>query len=359
MRENIIELPDYPIPPGETIKETIEANGWSQTELARRMARPIKTVNEIIHGKAAITADTALQLERVLGVTSKFWLNLEANYQMIKAKAEADKKLALEFKQAVNFPYAQMAKMGWVKRTQDIKEKTSELLNFFSIVSFNNLKMVEDISYRKDAMRKASPHSLTAWARRGEILAQSIQTKKYDKTGFIDSLKDIKSLTRAANQGFARELQNICAERGVAVVFVPHLDQTFVNGAARWLKPDKALIQLTIRYKRSDIFWFSFFHEAAHILLHGKLNEFIDVNDQAKSKLENEADNWASDFLINPDDYVIFRGKGDFSSQSIQQFASEQNVASEIVIGRLLHDRLISYSGWIKYLPKLEWKNNE
>lgn len=356
---DIKDLPDFPIPPGESLKEALEAIGMSQTELARRMNRPIKTINEIIHGKAAITADTALQLERVLGVTSKFWLNLEANFQMVKAKAEADRKLALELRRAENFPYAQMASLDWVKKTRNKVEKASELLNFFGLVSFSQLKMIEDISYRKDAKKKASPEALTAWLRRGEILAQNINTEKYDKTGFLNSLISIKHFTCNIGNNFGEKLQDICAKCGIALVFVPHLEKTYVNGAARWLKADKALIQLTIRYKRRDIFWFSFFHEAAHILLHSKTDEFVDVNDQTKSEKEIEADNWASDFFIKPESYKEFCEKNDFSLTSLERFASEQGIANEIVIGRLLHDKLIiDYNRWIKHLPTLEWKKD-
>ncbi len=354
---DIEDLPNYPIPPGESLKEALEVIGMKQTELARRMDRPIKTINEIIHGKAAITADTALQLERVLGVTSKFWLNLEANYQMVKAKTEADKKLALEIRNAGNFPYAQMASLGWVKKTKNKIEKASELLNFFGLVSFSRLKMVKNISYRKDVKKKASQEALTAWLRQGEILAQDVTTEKYDKTEFLNALRNIKYSTRNIGKDFGGNLQDICAKCGVALVFVPHLEKTYVNGAARWLKSDKALIQLTIRYKRRDIFWFSLFHEAAHILLHNKTDEFVDVNDQTKSEKEIEADNWASDFLIKPESYREFCEEADFSLKAINVFASEQNVANEIVIGRLLHDNyLADYRRWITRLPTLEWK---
>ncbi len=73
--------PNYAVPPGATLKETIEAMGISQAELAQRTGRSKKTINEIIKGKAAIMTDTAIQLERVLGVPASFWNNLERNYQ--------------------------------------------------------------------------------------------------------------------------------------------------------------------------------------------------------------------------------------------------------------------------------------
>jgi HTH-type transcriptional regulator/antitoxin HigA len=352
---DIRNLPDYPVAPGETLKDTLETLGMTQTELARRMDRPIKTINEIIHAKAAITADTALQLERVLGVTSKFWMNLEANYQMVKAKAEAAKKLAQEIKYVDMFPYAQMAKLGWVKNTRDTTERASELLNFFGIVTFSNMQMVKSVSYRKDIHKKTSPESLTAWARRGELLARDVKTDKYDKQSFLKSLEEIKSLTVTMGDGFDSKLQNICARSGVAVVFVPHLKKTYVNGATRWLTPAKALIQLSIRYRYQDSFWFTFFHEAAHILLHGKTDSFVDVDDQAKSAKEREADQWASDFLIDSRSYIDFTDNNIITISSIREFANRQDVGIGIVIGRLLHDNLITYSKWNRLRSKLFW----
>lgn len=78
--------PDVAIPPGEYLEEEIEARGLSQKELARRMGRPVNMVNEIVNGKKAITAETALQLEEVMPeIPAKFWLNLEADYQLTRA----------------------------------------------------------------------------------------------------------------------------------------------------------------------------------------------------------------------------------------------------------------------------------
>ncbi len=77
---------DVAIPPGEYLAEEIEARGISQKELAKRMGRPVQAINEIINGKKAITAETALQLEEVMPeIPAKFWLNLERDYQLTKA----------------------------------------------------------------------------------------------------------------------------------------------------------------------------------------------------------------------------------------------------------------------------------
>lgn len=78
--------PDVAIPPGETLAEEIEARGLSQKQLAKKMARPVQAINEIVLGKKQITAQTALQLEDVLGTPAEFWMNLEVGYQLTKAR---------------------------------------------------------------------------------------------------------------------------------------------------------------------------------------------------------------------------------------------------------------------------------
>ena len=73
--------PDWSVPPGDVLLEALEERSMTQAELAGRMGRPLKTINEIVKANAAITPDTAIQLERALGVSAQFWNGLEANYR--------------------------------------------------------------------------------------------------------------------------------------------------------------------------------------------------------------------------------------------------------------------------------------
>jgi HTH-type transcriptional regulator/antitoxin HigA len=83
--------PDYVSPPGETLAEILEDREMSQAELADRMGRPKKTINEIIKGKAEITAETALELEKVLGTPAQFWNEREGRYrESLARKKEND-----------------------------------------------------------------------------------------------------------------------------------------------------------------------------------------------------------------------------------------------------------------------------
>src|SRR5262245_33858286 len=87
-------FPDDAVPPGATLLETIDALGMSQAELAQRTGRPLKTINEIIKGKAQITPETALQLELVLGIEASFWTERERKFREAIARRDEQERLA-------------------------------------------------------------------------------------------------------------------------------------------------------------------------------------------------------------------------------------------------------------------------
>ena len=80
--------PNVAIPPGEHLDEELEARGMTQRALAQLLGRPPQMISEVIRGKKAITADFALELEGALGVPAHLWVNLEANYQLTRARLE-------------------------------------------------------------------------------------------------------------------------------------------------------------------------------------------------------------------------------------------------------------------------------
>src|SRR5947209_17876000 len=111
--------PDYAVLPGDTLLEVMESLGITQAELAERTGRPKKTINEIVQGKAAITPETALQLERVLGVPASFWNNLERSYQAAQARDQERTSLAEHVSWLRTLPVNEIIKRGWIKAHKD------------------------------------------------------------------------------------------------------------------------------------------------------------------------------------------------------------------------------------------------
>src|SRR5690554_1686670 len=167
--------PDIAIPPGETLLELLETNYMTQAELAVRMDVSNKHINQIIKGKASITAETALKLEKIFELPARFWLNLEADYQETKARLY-NKKNDAEKKIAVEIPYSDMASLGWVKKTKDINEKIDNLRKFFRVYDLTTIEKVYNAAYRISKSQKASPLALAAWLERGEYLSKEIDT---------------------------------------------------------------------------------------------------------------------------------------------------------------------------------------
>lgn len=347
--------PDIAVPPGEALKESIDALGMSQAELALRMNRPQKTINEIIKGKAAITPQTAVELERVLRAPAPFWLRLEMDYQTALARQKEREEIAEDLRLLNHFPYLEMAKLGWVEHVAGKAEQVAELRSFFGVVTLSRIRLVEEAAYRKSQKKQASAEALSAWLRKGELDAQSVETSAFDRDGFFSALAEIRGLTRGPIAEASVLLRKLCAACGVAVAFVPHITGTYANGATRWLTATKALVQLSIRHRYEDIFWFTFFHECGHILKHGKRACFIDMQGDTPSDEEAEADAFARDVLIPPDRYRSFRTLARFSGENVVQFAADVGVSPAIIVGRLQHDTLLPPTHLNHLRRQLKW----
>ncbi len=349
--------PDVAIPPGEFLAETLDSLHLSQAELARRTGRPPQAINEIVRGTKEITPETALQLERVLGVPAHIWTRLEADYRYVKARLEDQTRLKDEVEIAERYPYATMAAYGWVARSRDPLIRVQELLKFFGVASLRHVPQAEFAAFRRSTKVDASPEALAAWLRQGEREAQRIATAVFKADHLRAALPELRSLTTRPPEVFQPQLVRLLADRGVAFVVVPHLPKTGAHGATRWLGPEKALVQMSIRYRWDDVFWFSLFHELGHLLLHGREDIFIEDHARRGSK-EREADIFAMDVLIPPRAYAAFvESEGHRSKATIRTFARQQGVASSLVVGRLQHDTHVPHSHFNDLRARFTWKN--
>ncbi|MBW8009688.1 MAG: HigA family addiction module antidote protein [Chloroflexi bacterium] len=357
-------LPNSVSPPGDTLLETLETIGMSQAELARRTGRPNKTINEIIKGKAAITPETALQLERVLGIPASFWINRERLYRTSIARKEEKDNLKEYHKWLMEFPIKQLCQYKWIKQHDENVEQIKELLNFFGIASPNQWNDVFNkyiIGYRKSPSHRSNIFALSAWLRKGEIESQNIQCAPYNSNLFIKAVKDARSLTIESALSIQEELPKLCANAGIAVVFTRQLKNTHVSGATRWLSSDKALIQLSLRYKTYDHLWFSFFHEAGHIIKkHGKRKIFINEENGNNNIEENEANQYARDLLIPPKRLEIFKSiviKKRYRKIDVLEFANELGIDPGIIVGRLQHDGELPFTHLNGIKRLIDWNN--
>lgn len=355
--------PQQVSPPGGTLAETLEEFGMSQTELARRMGRPTKTINEIVQGKTAILPETAFQLENVLGIPASFWLARETAYRTSLARSVRQTAVVAPetVEWAKQFPCREMAKLGWIESCAKKADYVQGLFEFFGVASVQAWEATwnrPEVAFRRSLTKGGNRHAVSAWLRRGEIEAASKKTLPYDADTFRAALDECRRLTTAAPEVFCARVQEACAAAGVVALFVRELPSASVSGATRWLTAKRALVQLTLRFKTDDQLWFSFFHEAGHILLHPKKGIFVD-DGRGTSTQEKEADAFASDMLIPDDAFDEFARVRPFSAKRVQAFAAKQKVAAGIIVGRLQHERLLPYNQLNHLRRSLTWTESE
>jgi addiction module HigA family antidote len=335
--------PGWTVAPGEILLEALQDRGMTQSELAQRLARPLKTINEIIKGKAAITPETAIQLERALGISARFWSGLEAQYRNTLAQQEANRELTAQASWIDDFPIADLVRHKLIRRGSSKAETLANLLSYFGVSSPAAFERLDAAAaYRSSPAFAASPRAVAAWLRWGELEAAKVEVPSFDARRFHAALNEIRPLTRKEpfEQIFKR-VKVLCAEAGVVVLLTPELAGTHLSGAARWIG-SKPVIQLSRRHRSDDQFWFSFFHEAGHLLSSARRRDFIDgVEPSPDGDLEPDeaaANQFARDVLLPPAEYESFVAAADFSRAAIRKFAEQQRIAAGIVVGRLQRD---------------------
>lgn len=338
-------VPDYLVTPGEVLDDYLESYGMTQSELADRTGLAKKTINEIIKAKSPITPETALKFERVLGRPAHFWNNLERQYQEDRTRLAEKARLQSSLEWLKKIPVSRMVKLGWIEKKSQKVEQLEEVLRFFGIASpeqWPNVWETCQVAYRQSQAFQAKPEAVSVWLRQGEIEARQISCTPFNRKKFSEILDDIRALTTEETEIFRPRLEELCASAGVAVVFIPEITGTRIYGATRW-SGNRAIIQLSLRYKSNDHLWFTFFHEAAHILKHGRKEVFIESNGLDCDK-EDEANIFACNKLIPPAELRQFIDEEQFDLESIKDFAEKINIAPGIVVGRLQHQGLLPYN---------------
>ncbi len=349
--------PDSVSPPGETLLETLEMLGLSQAELAERTGRPKKTINEIVQGKAAITPETAMQLELVLGVPATFWLARESQYRAFLARQDEDARIDKDMDFVDELPLKEMSEYKWIEKSKDKRTMARIALSFFGVVSSEKVRLVEATAFRRSEAFATNPWALAAWLRKGEIDAQKVSAKEYNKENFITALAQIRKLTTKEPSEFVPSMMKLAAEAGVIVLFVRELPKTSVSGATRWLSHSKPLIQLTLRHKLDDMFWFSFFHESGHVYHeHAKREVLLEEKFQKSLDHREEAANrFAMEFLIPAADLEKFLQGRNFTKETIKGFAMRLGISPGIVLGRLQFEGKVEWSKYRDLKKSYSW----
>ena len=343
-------VPDYAIHPGEYLEEVLETREVKKRDFAERAGLSVKAVSQIINGKALYSPEVALMFEKTLGIHAEVWVNMAEAYQLFQARKKDLERLKSESTRewVKKFPVADLKRIDVIPDTKKIEIVADSLLRFLGVSdphTWEEYQRRRAVLYRRSSQFKEYEESTAVWLHLAGRKAEEIDTSPFDRENFRTVLQEIRSLTVLPTEDVFPKLQELCASAGIALVKVPELQGTHISGASYWLTQNKALIALTLRYKSNDHLWFTFFHEAAHILLHGKKAIYIDTDEGSDAgEEEREADKFAGNLLIPPTQYGTFVREGKFFAEHIQAFADRIGIHPGIVVGCLQHDGYIRFS---------------
>lgn len=327
-------------PPGDTLRETLDALGMSQSKLASRTGLTLKHINQIIQGNASISPGTAVALERATGVPASFWNSLESQYQDHRVRLEEASKLATQAEWIDKMPVADLRKRGLISATKrEPGRLLQELLTFFGVATISAWETTWDqpaAAFLQSSAYSIDPAAVSAWLRLGELAAQEMEHQPFDRAALKSLLPELRTMTLEDPADFYPRLVKKLAETGVCLVLVPDVAGTRASGATRFLSPTRAVIQLSNRGKRNDKFWFALFHEIGHLLLHSKKETFMRFDDaEARGEgalVEEEANAFAGKLLIPAEaeaELLAIRSPADAKA-----LASRLGIAPGIVAGR-------------------------
>ncbi|TDB36917.1 MAG: helix-turn-helix domain-containing protein [Actinobacteria bacterium] len=345
---------DTPVAPGDTIREILDERSITQADFAARLDKSEKFVSQLINGKASLTHETAIELERVLGVPSSFWNGAESQYRDALARRAQSLELGAQTEWAGSFPRKEMAANGWIAR----EAGPGDLLGFFGVSSVDAYTQYwsapRRLAARMSTAYSASTPAITAWLRAGEIAAERVQTEPYSEAAFRRVVADLRSASREPVGTWQSLLRERCATAGVAVVFIRDLPKTRCHAASWWVSRSRAVVVLGLRYKTDDQIWFSFFHEVGHLLLDDRRQATpCDLDRDPAS--EERADTFAADTLIPPDAYANFRTSGRPTKATVTALAASLGVAPGIVVGRLQKDGVVPHNQMNDLKVHLDW----
>ena len=348
---------DYVIHPGETLAEVIEDRDMTQRELALRTGMTEKHISTVIHGQKGISAAFAKKLEYALGIETSFWMNLQANY---------DREL-LEFEELNNITEEELSVLKNLKEVTEVwtaygwldgeANPAAIVLDYRMIFGISNLLDTPKISYAaayraQSKNTSVDPYVLFAWQRMCELLTKNIEiADEVNVEKLRLKIPDIKKVMFMRANQIQRKLSEIFSECGIGFRIVPNFTGAPVQGFIKRTEDGALILCMTLRQKFADIFWFTLFHEIAHILNGDTKREFLDF-DSVSGDVEAKADSMARELLIDSDEYHAFiASKGYRHNGEIEKFAASQNVRDYIVQGRLMKEEVIPW----RARPRYDW----
>jgi HTH-type transcriptional regulator / antitoxin HigA len=339
-------VPAQAFPPGEYIKDELEARGWTQADLAEILGRPAKVVSDLVAGKTSISPETAHGLGEAFGTGAQVWMNLDSAYRLWKL--QPNDAIARRAKLYTKGPIKEMIRRGFIEGTNDIDLLEERVMAFYQLPGLES-ELEFPYAARKPTEYATTTPAQFAWLFRAKALARSAPVEgHFSDESLTEALRQIKRLL--LNAPDIRQVARILSVAGIRFVVVQPLEGTKIDGVTFWLDPKSPVIALSMRYGRIDWFWFTLLHELDHVRNgEGAVDVRLVGQDRVptneKSAAERRADLFAENFEIPREqtDSFIARVSPLFSKVRIAGFAAVNQVHPGIVVGQLQHRGVIGY----------------
>jgi len=356
--------PNWAVPPGSTVAAILSARSLSRESFADALGESIEKVQRLLLGLETVNDDLADRLSRSLGSSRAFWLAREAQYRTDSERIRLREVGVSREDWVKQFPTREMATLGWIGNFRSSDQAADECLKFFGVADVAAWQAryagaAAVAAFRMSSSVKANTGAVTAWLRWAELVAGRTPCAHWDPEAFRGRLQIAKRLTWQKNPAiFLPNLRRLCAEAGVVVVVARTPRGCPASGATRFLSPNKAMMVLSFRYRSDDQFWFTFFHEAAHLLLHGPDALFLEDEGEVTSDEEREANEFAEATMVPPEHLAelvtLPRDK-----ESILRFARRIGVAPGLIVGQLQHRKRVAPDRLNRLKRRYDWDQIE
>jgi len=351
--------PNWLSAPGDTIADLLEERGLSSADLAERVGSTIQETLGLLEGRTELTLDMASRLAELFGVPASFWMRREDLYRSQVSRLQIDQPDASASEWVRQLPLKSMMEFGWLQmRPGD--DPFEACLRFFGTPTLDTWRvtyrdLLKGVAFRTSRAYASRPAAVAAWLRQGELESASLACRPWDPQRFGEALSSIRILTRRKRPAmFLPDLVRVCGDAGVAVCVVRAPEGCRASGATWFASPERAVLLLSVRYRTDEQFWFTFFHEAGHLVLHGSRTRFVEGLASQATLEETEANAFAGDTLIPPDHRGGMRRLGR-DSREIIAFARAVGVAPGIVVGQLQHHGKIRRNQLNRLKRRYEW----
>lgn len=345
---------NYAVAPGEYLEEWIEDQGLSQQRVADLLGCSRKQVNEIINGRAPVTSDTAMRLERVVGIPADSWLRYEAAYRADLARIFDEQNLATHADKIDPNAVTYLRSLGATTATRRKPGVlVSDFLAFHRCGTWEAYEHLHEaastgdyaLAALKDAGATIDVTVLTTWLRAGE-LAEAFERGRgysYDPDQLRDALPHLRARAAKPDTTMLQDVANMLAEAGVVFMVVEPPKKFPLLGMTRWIDKRVPVIQQTGRWGKDGFVIWTLFHELGHVLNdpRGEMHLEYSTEKKRNSAAERGANQFAMDILFGEAAMEPFIGLT--SDRAIAATARSIGISPGVAVHQMHRRRLLDY----------------